>query len=77
MKPAAVGIGNGMEVDLTDTVHDTSSHATTSSASGVLSNEAKLEQLQALGFSKKESEQALSQADGEVDLAATLLFSSR
>ena len=66
-----------MEVDLTDTVHDTSSHATTSSASGVLSNEAKLEQLQALGFSKKESEQALSQADGEVDLAATLLFSSR
>ena len=77
MKAAAIGVDNGMEVDLTGSAHATSSSAASSSTVGTLSNEAKLEQLQALGFSKSESEQALSQADGEVDLAATLLFSSR
>jgi hypothetical protein len=54
--------------------------ASSSSASAsepMLSDEQKVNQLQALGFSKSESEQALVQAEGEVNLAATLLFSSR
>ena len=42
-----------------------------------LSQDAKIQQLQALGFTRNEVELALSQADGEVNLAATLLLSSR
>ena len=42
-----------------------------------LSQDAKIQQLQALGFTRNEVESALSQADGEVNLAATLLLSSR
>jgi Holliday junction resolvasome RuvABC DNA-binding subunit len=37
----------------------------------------KLAQLRALGFSQQEAQLALQQADGDVDLAATLLLSSR
>ena len=37
----------------------------------------KVAQLQSLGFSKEVVEQALIQADGDVDLAANLLLSSR
>lgn len=45
--------------------------------SNPLSQDEKIQQLQALGFSRDEVELALSQADGEVNLAATLLLSSR
>ena len=37
----------------------------------------KLAQLQAMGFSAIEAQMALQQADGDVDLATTLLLSSR
>lgn len=59
------------------TVSASSSSASASSLESTLSDEQKVNQLQALGFSKSESEQALVQAEGEVNLAATLLFSSR
>ena len=51
--------------------------ASSSSASEVVPNEVKLEQLQALGFNRAEAEAALMQADGEVNLAASILFSSK
>jgi hypothetical protein len=54
-----------------------SSGTTSGSLEPVLSVETKLEQLQALGFTKNESELALTQAEGDMNLAATLLFSSR
>jgi hypothetical protein len=53
------------------------SSSSASSSEPMLSDEQKVNQLQALGFTKSESEQALLQAEGEVNLAATLLFSSR
>lgn len=64
------------------TLMDVGEGSTTASSSSmpsspVLSNEQKLEQLQSLGFTRLESEQALVQAEGEVALAANLLFSSR
>ena len=43
----------------------------------VLTNAEKVEQLLALGFAKQESEMALIQAEGDVNLAASLLFASR
>jgi hypothetical protein len=54
-----------------------SASSSSASSSEPMSDEQKLNQLQALGFTKSESEQALLQAEGEVNLAATLLFSSR
>ena len=50
---------------------------TSTSTGDSLSKEEKLSQLEALGFPRGEAELALTQADGDVNLAATLLFSSR
>lgn len=77
LKPAAMGIEKRTAIDLSVSADVSSSSAMAVSSDSALSHDAKLAQLQALGFSKSESEQALSQADGEVNLAATLLFSSR
>ena len=53
------------------------SAAAENTISNPLSQNEKIQQLQALGFTRNEVELALSQADGEVNLAATLLLSSR
>lgn len=53
------------------------SAAAENTISNTLSKNEKIQQLQALGFTRNEVELALSQADGEVNLAATLLLSSR
>ena len=54
-----------------------SASAAETATSNPLSENEKIQQLQALGFTRNEVELALSQADGEVNLAATLLLSSR
>lgn len=54
-----------------------SAAAAENTISNTLSQNEKIQQLQALGFTRNEVELALSQADGEVNLAATLLLSSR
>ena len=55
----------------------TMASANASNSEVAVSLDDKLSQLQALGFTLAESQLALTQADGEVNLAATLLFSSR
>jgi hypothetical protein len=52
-------------------------HSQSSPAAASASTAEKLAQLQAMGFSPIEAQMALQQADGDVDLATTLLLSSR
>jgi DNA damage-inducible protein 1 len=51
--------------------------ASANTAQGPLDWEHRLDQLQALGFSRIEADRALQSAEGNVDLAASLLFASR
>ena len=75
MKSTAVGVTDPMQVEVE--VGNSIATANAANSEGVVSLDDKLSQLQALGFTLAESQLALTQADGEVNLAATLLFSSR
>ena len=75
MKSAAVGVTDPMQVEVEVGNSIVATNAANSEVAVSLDD--KLSQLQALGFTLAESQLALTQADGEVNLAATLLFSSR
>lgn len=70
---SAISISNNEDMS-------SSSSASSSNNSGAadqMSLQDKLQQLQSFGFSLQESTQSLQQAAGDVNLAATLLLSSR
>ena len=77
MKSAAVGVTDPMQVEVEVGNSMVTATANAASSEVAVSLDDKLSQLQALGFTLAESQLALTQADGEVNLAATLLFSSR
>lgn len=77
MKQAGCSLGDA-PATIVDKNDGSNTGATSlASSSQVCTVDVKLEQLQALGFNRAEAEAALTQADGEVNLAASILFSSK
>jgi hypothetical protein len=77
VKQAGGGPGSAPPDILDDSKVSGAGSASSSTSSEVVPFEVKLEQLQSLGFNRGEAETALMQADGEVNLAASILFSSK
>jgi Holliday junction resolvasome RuvABC DNA-binding subunit len=77
VKQAGGGQGSAPPAAVDDSKVSGAGPASPSSSSEVVPVEVKLEQLQSLGFNRAEAEAALMQADGEVNLAASILFSSK
>jgi Holliday junction resolvasome RuvABC DNA-binding subunit len=77
VKQAGGGQGSAPPAAVDDNKVSDAGPASSSSSSEVVPLEVKLEQLQSLGFNRAEAEAALMQADGEVNFAASILFSSK
>jgi hypothetical protein len=77
VKQAGGGQGSAPPAAVDDNKVSGAGPASSSSSSEVVPLEVKLEQLQSLGFNRAEAEAALMQADGEVNFAASILFSSK
>lgn len=73
----AGGVPGSTPTATADASKGSSANSTSSSSSSEVDQlEVKLGQLQSLGFSRAQAEAALMQADGEVNLAASILLSS-
>ena len=66
-----------MDVETTSNSHSNGGNTNSAAAASPSDRTEKIEQLIALGFPRTDAEMALNQADGDVNLAATILFAQQ